>query len=67
MRPLHFTHRYVSVNVCKQTTPEIPGSNLHEAHDYACFAQDDSDMGFQPGVKSSLVYFRSLHICQTTI
>jgi hypothetical protein len=36
----------------------------HETHYYGLFARDVSDMGYQPGVKLWLVYFRSLQICK---
>jgi len=71
MRPLSLTHLCVSVNVCKQTTPEIP-----EVTCARCNGMDylhETPMIWVISLKSAwdvilwLVYFRSLHIYKTTI
>ena len=50
MRPLSPSHLHVSVNVYKQTTPEIPEVTCHETHYYGFFfARDVSDMDYHPG------------------
>ena len=48
MRPLSLTHLCVLVNVCKQTTPEIQVVTCTRRK-IMDFAQDVSDMGYQPG------------------
>ena len=54
MRPLSPTHLYVSVNVCKQTTPETCTRRIK----YMLSAW---------GLMLWLVYFRSLSICKIAI
>ena len=64
MRPLSPSHLCVSVNVYKQTTPEIP--------EVTCTSRTIRDFLHEMsliwvislGVKLWLVYFRSLHICK---
>ena len=46
MRPVSPTQLCMSVNVCKQTSPEIPEVTC-TIMDF--FARDASDMGYQPG------------------
>ena len=49
MRPVSPTQLCMLVNVCKQTSPEIPEVTCTRCTIIDFFARDASDMGYQPG------------------